>query len=564
MDIFFVNALVRASLCRVHSSSHPPAGCRGRGGVGLGVGIRGVGVGGGGGGGGYSRNRPLSRLLASTSRRGYHQSVVETELRPPYEQSTKSELISFADPYHDSKIHLEHGKKSKDKAVQAVQSKPTKKLPWICPSTPEAKAALKDFLGHLKKPATSLEHLFQLYQKLPSPQITYLTGYDINIFVGRMMTVPLRDETNMLRYLSILSDMKTAKLHISRNEWNAAVSSVARCSKEVTMREAKSAIQIWKESELTTGVTSNTGTFNILLDMASKSDAPVLVEWVLNEMKTRGISPDRFTHTTIITLHGFRQDGEKVREAYRNFVDAGEIVDTVVLNAVMSALIRAQQPQSAEYIYENMKCATLDPPSPIPVTGPGGFVGKRAWAKNLKRIARKRRIIKGYMEEFSASMAPDVSTFNMLILQCSRNGGYDRAQVLLEDMKVCAVDMDVSIFIAMLKGFNWHGGMQNSQWTRERLDTVIKQVLGESPEITMERSLAIWILRAVAKVYNSKQKVLKAWDIVERRWERQGGVVDKAAVKVLQELVGWDSMSRELGEEKEEKEVERNDSTPEV
>lgn len=560
MDNFFVNALVRASLCKIHSSSHPSPGYGGRGGFGVGVGIKRV-------GGGYSRNCPLSRLLASTSRRGYHQSVVETELRPPYEQTIKSELISFTDPYYDSKTHSEHGGKSKDIAAQTVQSKPTGKLPWLCPSTPEDKTALKDFLDHLKKPATSLEHLFQLYQKLPSPQISHLTVYDINIFVGRMMAVPLRDEANMFRYLSILGDMKAAKLHISRNEWNAAVSSVARCSREVTMREAKSAIQIWKESELMTGVVSNTVTFNILLDMASRSDTPVLVEWILNEMKTRKISPDRSTHTTIITLHGLHQDGEKVREAYRNFVDAGEIVDTVVLNAVMSALIRAHQPQSAEYIYENMKRATLDPPSPVPMTGPGGWTGKRAWAKNLKRIARKRRIIDGYMKEFNASMAPDVYTFNMLILQCSQNGDYDRAQVLLGDMKVCAVGIDDSIFIAVLKGFYWYGGMRNSRWTRERLDTVIKQVLGESPEITMGRSLAIWILRAVAKVYNSKNKVLKAWDIVERRWKCQGGVVDEAAVQVLQELVGRDAIPRELREKEEEiveKQAEGNDSTPGV
>lgn len=563
MDNFFVNALVRASLCKIHSSSHPSPGYGGSGGAGGGVGIKGV----GGGGSGYSRNCPLSRLLASTSRRGYHQSVVETELRPPYEQEIKSELISFADPYYDSKTHPEHDKKSKDIAAQTVQSKPTKKLPWLCPSTPEDKAALKDFFDHLNEPATSLEHLFQLYQKLPSPQIPHLTAYEIDIFVGRMMAVPLRDETNMFRYLSILGDMKAAKLHISRNEWNAAVSSVARCSREVTIREAKSTIQIWKESELTTGVASNTVTFNILLDMASRSDAPVLVEWILNEMKTRKISPDRSTHTTIITLHGFHQDGEKVREAYRNFVEAGEIVDTVVLNAVMSALIRAQQPQSAEYIYENMKRATLDPPSPVPVTGPGGWMEKRAWAKNLKRIARKRRIINGYMKEFSASMAPDVYTFNMLILQCSRNGDYDRAQVLLEDMKVCAVGIDDSIFIAVLKGFDWYGGMRNSRWTRERLDTVIKQVLGGSPEIIMGRSLAIWILRAVAKVYNSKQKVLRAWDIVERRWKCQGGVVDEATVQVLQGLVGWDAMPREPREKEEEmveKQAEGKDSTPEV
>lgn len=483
--------------------------------------------------------------------------MVEAELQPSYARELKSELISLTDPYHDPEASPAHGENSQNIAPRPRLIKTGRILPWLSPSTQEDRTALKNFLNYLGKPDTPLEHLFQLYRKLPSPQLPHLTLFHIKLFVGRMMSVPLRDEVSMFRYLSILDDMKAANLPISRNEWNTAVSFVARCFKEVTMREAKSAIQIWKESELIAGVASNTGTFNILLDMASKCDAPVLAEWILREMETRGISPDRFTHTTIITFHGFRGDGEKVREAYRNFVDTGEVVDTVVLNAVMSALIRAQQPQSAEYIYENMKRVALDSSHTTPpVAGPGDWKGKRSWAKKLKRIAEQRRIIKGYMEDFSASMAPDVYTFNMLILQCSRKGDYDRALVLLGEMKECVVDMDVSIFIAVLKGFDWYGGEQYSPWTQERLDAVIKQVFEESPEIPMDRSLAIWMLRAVAKVYNSKQKVLKAWDIIERRWERQGGLVDEAAVRVLQGLVGWNAMAK--------KEVEGNGSTDEI
>lgn len=556
MDSFFVNALVRASLCKMHSSSHSSAGCRG------------VGVGGVEGGDGDWRNRPPSRLSAPASRRGYSQDMMETKLRPPYEQALKSELMSFTDPYHDPKAPPEHGEKFKDTDARPLQTKPPERLPWLRPSTPEDKAALNDFDQHIENPNTSLEDLFQLYRKLPSPRLPHLTLYKINHLVGRMMSVPLRNEANMLRYLSILDDMKATGLPISRNEWNAAVSFVARSFREVTMREAKSAIQIWKESEIVAGVPSNTGSFNILLDMASKSNAPVLAEWVLREMKIRGISADRFTHVTIITIHGFRGDGEKVREAYRNFVDAGEIVDTVALNAVMSGLIRSGQPQSAEYIYDNMKRATLDPPYPPPVTGPAGWQGKRSWSKTLKKIAAKKRIIEGYMAEFGASMAPDVYTFNMVILQCCRDGDYDKTQVLLEEMKQFSVDIDESIFIAMLKGFDWYGGMRYSPWTQERLDAVIKQVFEESPEIIMERSLAIWILKAVAKVYNSKKQVLKAWDIIERRWERQGGVVDEAAIKVLRELVGWNTTPREeVGEEEEEEKVveeQENDSTPEI
>lgn len=555
MDNFFVNALVRASLCKIHSSSYPLVGYREDSSIGVGarVGIGGGGTMGRGDEGGYFRNCSPSRLLASTPKRGYSHGIIGAEPRPPYSQALKSELISFTDPYFDPDTppsdHDEE--KAKAIAVRRLQFKNAHKLPWLTPSTSEDKEALEDFLGYLEKPDISLEYLFRLYRKLPVPRLPYLTLSSVNLFVSRMMTVPTRTELSMLRYLSILDDMKAVDLPISRNEWNAAISFVARAFREVTTREAKSAIQIWKESELIVGCASDTTTFNILLDMASKSDIPVLADWIIREMENRGIGSDRFTHTTIITYHGFRGEGERVRAAYRDLVDAGEIVDTVVLNAVISALFRANQPQSADYIYQNMKRATIDPPYPLPTIGPTDWRGKRSWAQNLKRIAEQRRIIKDYMEKFNASLSPDVYTFNMLILENSRAGDYDKAQVLLGEMKECSVDMDETIFVAVLKGFYWYGGMQYSPWTPERLDTVIKQVFEENFGILMERSLAIWILRAVAKVYNSKREVLKAWDIIERRWESQGGVTDEAATKVLHELVGWNIRPRERKEEEQ-------------
>lgn len=547
MDNFFVDALVRASLCKIHSPSYRSVGCGG----GIGIGGRSIG---GGSGGSYFSNFSPSRLLASASRRGYHQGAVEPEPRPPYSQELKSELVSFTDPYFDPDIPPPPPNQKEEDRSKTIVARRIRALPWLTPSTREDEEALENFLKQLEDPDTLLEHLFRLYQKLPTPKVTHLSWPSIKSFVSRMMTVPLRDELSMLRYLSILNDMKTANIPISRNEWNAAVSFVARAFKVVTLREAKSAIQLWKESELAVGAASDVVTFNILLDLASKSDIPVLADWILREMETREIGLDRFTHTTIITYHGFRGNGEGVRAAYRDLVDAGEVVDTVVLNAVMSALLQAKQPQSAEYIYENMKRVTLDPPNPPPTTGPTDWQGKRAWAQRLKRIAKQRRIIAGYMAEFNASLAPDIYTFNMLILQYCRIGNYDRAQILLGDMKECSVNMDETIFVALLKGFYWFGGMRYSPWTPERLDIVIQQIFEKGSEISMERSLAIWILRAVAKVYNSKTRVVMVWDIIERRWKSQGGAVDREAVKALRELVGWDTVPGERKQEKKEKE----------
>ncbi|PUU72527.1 hypothetical protein B9Z19DRAFT_1009396 [Tuber borchii] len=127
--------------------------------------------------------------------------------------------------------------------------------------------------------------------------------------------------------------MKACDLPISRNEWDAAISFVSRSFNDVTATETQSAIALWEESEkYQGGIRANTTTFNVLLDVASRSPTPLLIDMIIKEMQDR--------------------NGEKVREAYRELVDSGEVVDTVVLNAVVTAMIRAKEHGSAEYIYD--------------------------------------------------------------------------------------------------------------------------------------------------------------------------------------------------------------------
>jgi pentatricopeptide repeat protein len=521
MDNFFIDALVRASLCKYHSSSLPSIGAP-------------------------ARSRTICTIRRVPSSPHHNFPIIDLVPRPPFSPEIKSELKSFSDPYYDESY--DDAKSAKDEDEDGPPPKPYPNdpkaavrppLPWHACTTPESHAALRRFKRHLADPKCSHETLYRSYRALPTPQILHLQLHHVNAFVARMMTVPQRTEPAMLRYLAVLDDLRAAALPITRAEYNAAISFVARSFDSVSLDEAKSAIHLWKKSEGLAGVASDITTFNILLDMASKSDTPVLVEWILREIESRGMAPDRFTHTTLITYHGLRGDGEGVRLAYRELVDAGEIVDTVVLNAVMAAFLRAGQPQSADYIYENMKRATLDPPHPLPQAGPGDWVGKRKWAKVLKAVAeRRRRIIGGYMKDFNASLAPDVYTFNMVVLQSAKTGDYERAMALFREMDLLGVRANETIFVALLKGFYWYGGMSHTPWTPERLEEVVALAFDKKRNILMEKSLAKWILMSTARVYNSKELVLKIWPKITKRWVRQGGEVDPETREVLKGLVG--------------------------
>ncbi|KAI5839488.1 hypothetical protein DFP73DRAFT_483949 [Morchella snyderi] len=538
MDNFFIDALVRASLCKYHSTSLPSIGIP-------------------------ARSRTICTIRRTPSSPHDSPTTIDIVPRPPFSPKINSELKSFSDPYYDQSYDdankATHDDDDDDDGPpprpypndpKATVRPP---LPWHACTTPESRAALRLFKRHLADPAVPLETLYRSYRALPAPQILHLQLHHLNAFVARMMTVPQRTEPAMLRYLAVLDDMRAAALPVTRAEYNAAISFVARSFDSVSLDDVKSAIHLWKKSEDGVGVAAGVGgpppagvasditTFNILLDMASRSDTPVLVEWLLRELSARGMAPDRFTHTTLITYHGLRGDGEGVRLAYRRLVDAGEIVDTVVLNAVMAAFLRAGQPQSAHYIYENMKRAALDPLHPLPAgaDADADWVGKRRWAKMLKAVAeRRRRVVAGYVKEFNASLAPDVYTFNMVILQCAKTGDYERAMELFGEMGVLGVRVDETVLVALLKGFYWYGGMNYTPWTPDRLEEVVALAFDEERAILMEKSLARWILMSTARVYNSKELVLKIWPRIAKRWVRQGGEVDPEIRGVLKDLVG--------------------------
>jgi hypothetical protein len=128
---------------------------------------------------------------------------------------------------------------------------------------------------------------------------------------------------------------------------------------------------------------------------------------------------------------------------------------------------------------------------------------------------------------------------------------------LLQEMEQCSVEYDDTISTALLKGFFWKGGASPSDWSHERLEMLLGRIFDAEQGQRMTKSLAVWILRAVAKVYNSKQKVLMAWDTIAIKWRAEGGEPGVDVVNVVKGIVGieaWTSwMSRRQKETEQKK-----------
>ena len=349
--------------------------------------------------------------------------------------------------------------------------------------------ALQNFVDLLLDDYSPLKDLFLAYKALPQPGVSFLSGGVIRLFLQRMSTPWKKSEKAMLRYLSLLDDMQLACLPITAWEWSSAIY-LAGQSFNVSNSNVSAAFRIWRQMERDAGVAARDVTFNILFDISVKAGKFVLAEEILKEMHDRGFRLNRLGRVSLIYYYGKRGDGDAVRKAYRDFVDAGEIVDTLVLNCVMASLINAQEPVAAEQIYERMKGMqerlqkrTKDdgeealflkypPPGPERI---GTEMASNALGRVLLHASRLRTILPEHHAELQNVMplTPDAITFRTLMSHhAATSGNMNRLTVLLDDMtRQFRVPINHLTFQLLFKGFAIHGGSDrnDAKWTRQRL-----------------------------------------------------------------------------------------------
>jgi pentatricopeptide repeat protein len=271
------------------------------------------------------------------------------------------------------------------------------------------------------------------------------------------------------------------------------------------------------------GVRGSDATFNVLFDVACKAGKFTLAEMIYKEMEARGFEFTRYHHVSMIFYYGLQKNGDGARAAYKALVEAGEIVDTVVLNAMVSALIRAHEPTAAENVYERMKKAHLERPGSK--LQPRDFRERRRITQVLKRwaIIAKRHADKRQDLQSRSIIAPDIHTFRILVNYFAIEAGeLNKTTKLLEEMKWFHLPLHGALFNALLKGFALHGGVRYTHWTEKRLESVwrsLLQALDDGVEgLYISKWMATWALRAFAKC-SGKSRALVAWDELKGKWD---------------------------------------------
>ncbi|PGH27495.1 hypothetical protein AJ80_00736 [Polytolypa hystricis UAMH7299] len=413
------------------------------------------------------------------------------------------------------------GEEEGTKCLQVVLSNPDRE---ICMPRRRIKNRTRDaFEVHGVRAIVSLlndEHssnqiIFRAYKELPKPGVSYLSPHSRGLLLHRFAKPRQRRRVDVLRYLGLVDDMNEASLEMSPSLWTAAIHLAGKSYTTVKKTDLKSALGVWRRMEHQGFVDSTSVTFNILFDIAIKAGQFKVADKVIVEMESRGLDFSRFGRVAKIFLKGLQGDADGVRQAYHDFIEAGEIVDTVVLNCVMASLIRAGEYDAAELMYDRMKDVHqsqlqggYDGPYP---SASDNYVAYRKASAKLGRVLGMTAFLRDKLPQHhqalqsSLPLTPDAKTFHIFLsYHANQSGDLDRFMAMLEDMEdIFAIPPQGMVYIFLFQGFAVHGDKPHSEWTLERLRNVWRSFL---------RALYNSRAEVDAKTRTKRRKAKLSWD----------------------------------------------------
>ncbi|KAK0704818.1 hypothetical protein B0H67DRAFT_592428 [Lasiosphaeris hirsuta] len=365
-----------------------------------------------------------------------------------------------------------------------------------------------------------LDTIYETYQRLPEPRIPYLSGRFRHQLLRALGQPDKKTSKSMLRYFAVIAEIKDCGIPLTRAQWNCGISFASRYVGVSTETETEAALKLWREMEFEAGLKGSDVTFNILFDVASKSGNFTLAEMIYKEMESRGHTFNRYHYVSLIHFFGLRLDTSGMRAAYVEMVEAGEIIDTVALNAVLAGLLRSGEEAAAERLYERMK-ASASGKKDLPTRT---YASNRAITQALLMFAKIGRRHPSMQPTFQdvALIHPDIRTYGILINHYGvKRGDLGKIAKFVDEMKFFQIPLHGAIFLALFKGFSHHGGQMRSAWSEQRLLSIWSAFLRAIDEgvsgLEIKTWLAMWILQAFHKC-STRDRVLDIYEALKERW----------------------------------------------
>lgn len=336
--------------------------------------------------------------------------------------------------------------------------------------------------------------LWQAWGKLLTPRAKYVPDSDMKKFFRHLSWVEFRSSREaMKRFFALIDECMDEGVRLNQGAWTSAMAYAGKWVRNVSSEEIKAAIETWMRMEQE-GHRANHYTFHVLTDVAIRAGRFALVDTLFAEMKARKIPVNRHFRTTLIYYAGKRGDSNAVRQAFQELVDAGEIVDTLVMNVVIQSLLRAGEPAAAESTFLRMKALHQEKYGAL---RPSDWRERRLLDQFLDKsgaMLRKRKeqhqqsffgapfSVDDKREEIQGvtPIAPDADTYSILIKYHARTtGDLYKIRKLLEESRSLGHHIYGGVYFNILRGFVHHGGYRHSAWNRTSLEELWKEILAE-------------------------------------------------------------------------------------
>ncbi|KAI1179834.1 hypothetical protein F4777DRAFT_532149 [Nemania sp. FL0916] len=372
-----------------------------------------------------------------------------------------------------------------------------------------------------RRPAdVSLDTIWDLYQELPNPGPAHITARTRHALMAALASTERKNQKSMLRYFTVVADVKNSGFALTSFQWNTAISFATSYVATTTEVEVEAALKLWRDMEREAHVKANDVTFNILFDSASKAGKFHLAEMIYREMIRRGYVFNRYHHVTLIHYFGLKMDSGGVRAAYKEMVEAGEIIDSVVLNCLIASFIRCGEEPSAEYVYEKMKASNQN----LPVPPHRDYTMAKAITKVLSMFARVGRKHPSMRPSFQklALLSPDLHTYRILINHYGvQIGNLSKVAQFLDEMKVFNIPLTGIVFLALFQSFAKHGGL-GSDWSFNRLGSVWEAFLDALDSDAEGLHISTWLAMAALEAharYSTREELLDVYGAMRARWD---------------------------------------------
>ncbi|QGA13511.1 hypothetical protein EYB26_001161 [Talaromyces marneffei] len=388
---------------------------------------------------------------------------------------------------------------------------------------------LKLLLPAIEDRTKSNQYIFSLYKRLPSPGVNRLSVEERAQLLYRFAHPPDRRRSNARYFLSLFNDMIDAGFKVSKSLCTSAIYFTAHKVPRLEKRDLMDAIAIWHRMETIYGLESDSVVFELLFRIATLSGHFAVGDRLYQEMKNRGMSLSRRGHVTMLYSYGIRGDVEGIHKSFEEFVSTGEVVDTTVLNCLISSLLNAGDLTTAQQVYSRMlrsspkSIATAAKEHPQAVLLPStstDFAARRLRAQNLCMVfetylERKQMQNNALVPELFIPIVPNIRTFAIILRHhCFFTGDLIAISQLLNDMeKFFENPPRVIIYYFLFRGFGTHSSTKG--WTEELLLGVwgaFKRVLYDSYE-RMNDSESLWLHSKPAGIWENPLKSFNIYQL---------------------------------------------------